>query len=343
MSDRPNIRISGAARRRAAADAALGDRAGKPPARTEGKAFAPANIALCKYWGKRDEELRLPMNSSVSISLGALGTRTRVRLGDGDRYVLNGSPLAPESAEGRRLREYLDLFRGPAAPGFEVDTENTIPTAAGLASSASAFAALAKALDVLFGWGLDLGALSILARLGSGSAARSVAAGFVEWRAGERSDGSDSVAIPWPERWPQLRIGLLVLASGPKSVGSRDAMRHTVETSPLYAAWPETARQDLETLRGAVRTRDFEALGRTAEANAMAMHATMLAARPAVRYWRAETVAALDRVAAARAEGLPVYATLDAGPNVKLLFEAASEMAVAAAFPEARAVAPFGG
>ncbi len=334
------VSAAGVERRRAAVRAVL---TGRPltPTRGEAVAYAPANIALCKYWGKRDAALHLPMNGSVSLSLGPHGTVTRVRPAACDRIVLNGERLSPGRDEARRLTEYLDLFRSPAAPGFEVQTKNTIPTAAGLASSASGFAALAIALDALFGWNLDLRAISILARLGSGSAARSVSDGFVEWRRGRRADGSDSFARRWPEAWPELRIGLRVLHREPKPVGSREGMRRTVETSPLYAAWPALARRDLAALRAAVRDRDFDALGRTAEANAMAMHATMLAARPAVRYWRPQTLAELDRVSALRAEGVAVFATMDAGPNVKLLFLADAEPVVRRTFPEVVTVAPF--
>ena len=329
-------------RRLAAARAALGARAGKPPRRSEAEAFAPANVALCKYWGKRDEDLLLPLSGSVSISLGELGTRTTVRVAESDRYWLNGAALEADRPEARRLREYLDLFRSDTAPAFEVRSANTIPTAAGLASSASAFAALARALDILFGWDLDVRSLSILARLGSGSAARSVATGFMEWHAGERADGADSYAERWPEEWPELRIAVQVVSNAPKPMGSREAMRHTRETSPLFAAWSQAARRDLETIRQAVGARDFGRLGRAAEANALAMHATMIAARPALCYWLPETLVALRRVEELRtAGGISVFATLDAGPNVKLLFLESDEHAVQEAFPESVVVSPF--
>lgn len=329
------------ARRRAAVMAVVG-RARFRPVAERVEAYAPANIALCKYWGKRDAALNLPTNGSVSVSLATHGTITEVRPASGDEFCLNGAPLAPDSPAGLRLKEYLDLFRSAECPAFAVKTENTIPTAAGLASSASAYAALARALDALFGWNLSPRRLSILARLGSGSAARSAADGFVEWRRGQRADGMDSFAVRWPVEWPKLRIGLMLVTSEPKAVGSREGMRHTVETSPLYAAWPAAAERDLRTLRAAARVRDFTRLGEIAEANAMAMHATMIAARPALRYWRPATLAVLDRVAELRAAGVEVYATLDAGPNVKLLFQAADEASVRFAFPELLVVNPFG-
>lgn len=327
-------------RRRAAVRALAGNRP-SIPVRAEASAFAPVNIALSKYWGKRDGDLNLPVTGSVSISLGELGTRTRLRPAARDRFVLNDTEVDPERPEARRLADYLDLFRSEAAPAFEVVSANSIPTAAGLASSASGFAALARAMDTLFGWGLGDRELSILARLGSGSAARSITEGFVEWRAGTRADGADSFGEPWAERWPDLRIGLLILSTAEKPIGSGEAMRRTVNTSPLYAAWPAAAAADLETIRSAVRERNFDLLGRTAEANAMAMHATMIAARPAIRYWRPETIDVLDRIAQLRAAGTPLYATLDAGPNVKALFLADAEPALRAAFDHLRTVRPF--
>lgn len=309
----------------------------------EGKAFAPANIALCKYWGKRDEELNLPVTSSLSVSLGALGSEVVLQPRSGpDRIRLNGQALSPESGFVRRAVAFLDLFRGAGGPGFEIEATNTIPTAAGFASSASGFAALTLALDRLYGWNLEAASLSILARLGSGSACRSIEPGFVEWRAGIRPDGMDSHGIRLEETWPDLRLGLVVVCAEEKAIGSRPAMKRTVETSSLYAAWPKQAAMDLAELKAAIRDHDFERLGRAAEANALAMHATMMSARPAVIYWRPESIAAMRQVAALREEGIPVYFTMDAGPNLKVLFERRHEPLLAAAFPGLQVAAPWG-
>ncbi len=307
-----------------------------------GRAFAPANIALCKYWGKRDEELNLPMTSSLSVSLDGLGTTTEICLrGDVDRLYLHDRELAPDSEFARRTSSYLDLFRPESSAGFEVRTRGDIPVAAGLASSASGFAALILALDQLFGWALDGVSLSILARLGSGSACRSVFDGFVEWHAGTRTDGMDSHAEPLNVHWPEFRIALLTLSDREKPVGSRPAMRQTKRTSTLYTAWPVQAAADLRDIRAAISDQDFERLGRVSESNALAMHATMLGARPPVLYWLPETVETLQRIWALRGAGAAIYATMDAGPNVKLLFEAKHEAAVRDEFPEARVVTPF--
>ena len=158
--------------------------------------YAPANIALVKYWGKRDEALNLPVTGSLSISLGPLGSHVELARGAGaaDAVWLNGKSLPVDSSFAQRASAYLDLFRPAPDFVFELKARNTVPTAAGFASSASGFAALAKAVDGLFGWGLGTRELSILARLGSGSAARSLEEGFVEWRAGTAADGMDSFA-----------------------------------------------------------------------------------------------------------------------------------------------------
>jgi len=312
-----------------------------------GTAFAPSNIALCKYWGKRDGALNLPVNSSLSISLGHLGTRTELRLRDEAGKMpavhLNGELQPPDSSFAQRTTAFLDLFRpmlGNAA--FEVRTENNIPTAAGLASSASGFAALVMALDDLAGWGLDGKQLSMLARLGSGSASRSVFDGFVQWHAGTNPDGSDSFAEPFSKPWKEFRIGVLELSNARKPVGSRDGMNRTVATSELYKSWPRQAAADLEAIRAAIDARDFPMLGKTAERNALAMHATMMAAWPPLLYLQPETIEQIHKVQRVRADGLEVYLTIDAGPNIKLLFLEENGDKVTAAFPRLQTIKPFG-
>lgn len=310
--------------------------------KTSGSAFAPSNIALCKYWGKRDAALNLPVNSSLSVSLGHLGTRTGIRVGNTDGIYLNNVLQDPGSPFAQRVSAFLDLFRpmlGDAA--FEVRTENTIPTAAGLASSASGFAALVMALDDLAGWGLDKKTLSMLARLGSGSASRSVLDGFVEWHAGSHSDGTDSFAERLPCEWPEFRIGVLELSDACKPVGSRDGMNRTVATSALYESWPRQSAVDLATIRRAIERRDFPVLGKTAERNALAMHATMMSAWPPLIYLQPETIEQIHKVQRVRADGLEVYFTIDAGPNVKLLFLEKDAFAVSAEFPGLKTIAPF--
>lgn len=311
-------------------------------AKDVGEAYAPANIALIKYWGKRDIELNLPVTGSLSISMGDKGTHASICFAAKDSLSINGEAVDPADKKARRLFAYLDLFR-PEGHHFEVVSKSTIPIGAGLASSASGFASMVKALDQLFAWKASAQTLSILARMGSGSASRSLYKGFVEWHQGSREDGMDSFAEPLDVRWPDFCVGIVELASGPKVIGSTEAMNRTVRESTLYQSWPDTVATDLLALKDGLATKNFQALGAVAEANAMAMHATMMGCKPAVCYWLPESVIAMKKVWALRESGVPLYFTMDAGPNLKLLFERGTESAVQAAFPEVDIICPFKG
>lgn len=306
------------------------------PSRESVTCFAPANIALCKYWGKRDTILNLPVTDSLSLSLGDLGSRCHLRFCEKrDQVSLNGEELSHLHPFVKRVSNYLDLFRQDRQAFYRVEAVNTIPTAAGFASSASGFAALVMALDALHGWELNASDQSILARLGSGSACRSLWQGFVHWQAGTRPDGMDSFGVPLTDAtWPELRIGLVMIDRAPKPIGSTEAMLRTVETSTLYGSWPTKVGQDMSELLQAIATRDFDRLGSTAESNALTMHATMLAACPPVLYWNSASLNAMQSVWQARKDGIPVYFTMDAGPNLKLLFPESAHTSVESRFPE---------
>ena len=303
-------------------------------------AFAGTNIALVKYWGKRDTALNLPATGSLSLTLDRLGTRTTVHFdghgdtgaGTTDRIVMNGAPA--DAATAARVSAFLDRVRtraGSAARAF-VTTENGVPTASGLASSASGFAALALAATRAAGLTLSPEELSVLARLGSGSAARSIFGGFVEMARGERADGSDAAARPLAvgDGW-DVRLVVAVTAAGPKPMGSTAAMEHTARTSPYYPAWLAGVDGDLAAARAAIAARDLPALGAVAERSALRMHAAAMAADPAIIYWNPATLAAIACVRALRDRGVPVFFTIDAGPHVKALCAAADADAVAAA------------
>lgn len=307
---------------------------GKPsePIHTEASAFAPANIALIKYWGKRNTELNLPVTSSLSLSL-ALGTHTTIKLATSDKCVLNGIECAPGDSFTKRLFAFIDLFRKPNTY-VHIDTKNEVPTAAGFASSSSGFAALTLALNNLYGWQKDPKELSILARLGSGSASRSLYPGFVEWHAGTRDDGLDSVSSPLSDSWPELSLGLVMISEKQKPIDSRQAMQNTVETSALYHSWPEKVAHDMRLARKAISEQDFTTLGEVAESNCLAMHATMMAATPPILYWLPETVAVMHKIWQLRASGLQLYFTMDAGPNIKVLLLKKDSQAIREALPE---------
>ena len=302
-------------------------------------ARAGANIALVKYWGKRDAALNLPAAGSLSLTLAELGSETTVRFTpdgagpDGrDRVVLDGSAAEPRFAG--RVQRFLDLVRATAGIALpaEVVTTNPVPTAAGLASSASGFAALALAASRAAGLAVPPTRLSELARRGSGSAARSIFGGFVEMAAGNLADGSDAVAhgIADEHFW-DVRLCVAVTAKGQKSIGSTAAMELTARTSPYYTAWLASVPTDLSEARSAIRARDLERLGVVAERSATRMHACGLAADPHILYWNPATVAAIATVKELRARGVAAYFTIDAGPHVKVLCTATDAEAVAAA------------
>ncbi len=291
----------------------------------EALARAHANIALVKYWGKRDEERILPMNGSISMTVDPFYVTTAVTFEDGlpeDRLVLNGLDAA--AVDQRRVTTFLDRIRALARVDARavIRSENHVPTGAGLASSSAAYAALAMAATRALGLNLSPTDLSKLARQGSGSASRSVYGGFVEWLKGNREDGEDSYAVPLapPDYW-DIRMVMAIVDSGPKSVSSRDGMRSVVETSPFYAGWQATVESDLAAVRNAILRRDFAVLGQVAEANAFKMHATTMGAVPPFTYWSGTTIEVIRRVQQMRGEGVPAYVTIDAGPHVVVLCE----------------------
>jgi diphosphomevalonate decarboxylase len=299
-------------------------------------ARAGTNIALVKYWGKRDQALNLPATGSLSLTLAELGTTTRVRFREdgttGDTVQLDAA--VADAAFAGRVSRFLELVRQRAGRRMaaEVSTRNTVPTAAGLASSASGFAALALAATRATGLALEAGELSALARRGSGSAARSIHGGFVEMAAGQRPDGADAIARPLlgPEAW-DVRLVVAVTATETKAIGSTEAMQRTAATSPFYPAWVEAVDRDLADARAAIEARDLPALGAVVERSALRMHATAMAAEPPILYWKPATLAAMRAVADTRASGGPAgYFTMDAGPHVKVLCRAADAPPLAA-------------
>lgn len=306
-----------------------------------GVAWAPSNVALCKYWGKRDVALNLPVTSSLSISLGNKGAFTQVKQeGTVDNYVVNGKPLSLLSNFAKRLQDFLNLFR-PYGAHYFIRVDTNVPIAAGFASSACGFASLVQALNQLYDWRLGKRDLSILARLGSGSASRSLFTGFVEWQMGENHDGMDSYGLQLEYIWPELRLGALVITTEEKAISSTDAMQHTVNTSPIYDSWPNRAAQDLASIKLALARKDFAMLGQIAENNALAMHALMQAAQPPIVYTLPATIAAMEKVRELRLANIPIFFTQDAGPNLQLLFLVEHESIVLHVFPELDVVLPF--
>jgi diphosphomevalonate decarboxylase len=294
-------------------------------------AFAAAhpNIALIKYWGNRDEALRLPHNSSISMTLAGLHTVTRVRFHDGfasDVVVLHGRPATGEAR--LRVTQHLDLVRRLAglSARAEVVSANDFPTAAGLASSASAFAALTVAATRAAGLDLSATELSRLARRGSGSACRSILGGFVEWEAGQDDQTSYAVPLAAADHWPLMDI-VAVISTAEKGVGSSEGHRLSA-SSPAQAARLASVADRLAVCRAALRRRDFPALANVVEQDSDLMHAVMESSTPPLRYRLPASLALMSAVQGWRAAGLAVCYTLDAGPNVHCLCPAAHAPAV---------------
>ena len=298
----------------------------------QARARAHTNFALVKYWGKRGATLNLPAVGSISVTLAGLSTETSVTfdasLGE-DSLELNGAPASADDAQ--RVSRFLDLVRGKAslADHARVVSKNDFPTGAGLASSASGFAALALAASSAAGLDLNATELSELARRGSGSAARSIFGGFVELARGQRDDGSDCVAkeLAPAAHWP-LKVLVAVVSDAKKETGSTSGMDASRTSSPYYAAWVDTHPHDLAALRSAIADKDFGLLARVTERSCMKMHAVMLATDPALVYWRGASVDCVHAVRELQKKGVPATYTIDAGPQVKVLTTAEHARAV---------------
>lgn len=288
-------------------------------------AKAHTNIALIKYWGKRNEELILPTNNSLSVTLDGFYTKTTVHFKEQlkqDTFILNDETISGVMYD--RVTQYLDLFRKYADRNnlyAEVISVNKVPTAAGFASSASGFAALAAAAAKALELNLSDQELSRFTRQGSGSACRSIYGGFVEWEKGQANDGSDSFAVQIaPQDHWDIRIAAVVLTAKEKDVSSRVGMKRTVDTSVFYDGWLESLPADLHAIKDGIKERDFEKVGAIAEANCLKMHATTLGANPPFTYWQDNTMTVMQAVQELRKANVPAYFTIDAGPNVKVLY-----------------------
>jgi diphosphomevalonate decarboxylase len=289
-------------------------------------AVAHPNVALSKYWGKREGEGNFPAVPSLSVTLGGLETRTSVRFDDAlaeDELVLDGA-VATGGPRARAV-ELLDRVRAASRERrrAQVRSHNDFPTASGLASSASGFAALALASVRAAGLDWPVERISDLARRSSGSAARSLFGGFVELEAGRPGAPSGTLLAARPiapvDHLP-LAVLVCVATEAAKDVGSTDGMRTTMARSPFAAAWLEHAPRLHERLRDALLARDLVTVGELAESSCLAMHASAIAA--GVTYWNGATLATLGAVRALRAAGLQVFASIDAGPHVKALARA---------------------
>lgn len=287
---------------------------------TTATAQASPNIAFIKYWGNRDNVLRLPMNGSISMNLDGLYTRTTVSFQPSlpfDELIINGHEVTGPGLD--RVSYILDIVRGLANVNerAEIMTENNFPTGTGIASSASAFAALALAGSKAAGLDLSEKDLSRLARRGSGSAARSIPGGFVEWQAGESEEDCFAFSIAEADHW-KLVDCVAIVSSAHKKTGSTEG--HSIApTSPLQAARVADAARRLDICRNAILNCDFDAFASIVELDSDMMHSVMMTSMPALHYWKPASIEVMNQVRAWRVEGIPACYTVDAGPNVHVI------------------------
>lgn len=284
-------------------------------------ALAHTNIALIKYWGKKNADLIIPYTGSLSLTLDQFYTKTQVsfdRQLEQDTLLINEQAVTDKSWQ--RVHDFLNLVRQQSGitENARVISDNHVPTAAGLASSASAFAALAAAASKASGMDLNERDLSRLARRGSGSACRSIYGGFVEWQRG--SDDTDSYAVPIENpNLKDIRIFALTIETHQKPISSRQGMERSVTTSPYYPTWVKVVESDLKEIKSAISQNDFTKFGAISEFNAMRMHALTLSANPDFLYFNGMTLDAMNEVKRLRHAGVECYYTVDAGPNVKVI------------------------
>lgn len=279
--------------------------------------YAPANFALIKYWGKENEELMVPNTNSFSVSMGKnLGTETKIQLSKNDEFVLNGKNIKKNDKKYTRLFDFLNLFRDQEVK-LKIISNNTMSTGAGLASSASGFASLTMALDKFCNWNLSKKKLSMLARLGSISASRSVYEnGFVEMK----KEGVNTYSAPFEHKWENLCIGILKFSNKEKSISSTEGMRKTVEESLLYKyGWKKQVETDLKEIKITIKKKDFEKFSEIVQRNALSMHATAISA--GILYWSEDTLKTIKYILNLQKEKVPICFTEDAGEHLKIFAE----------------------
>jgi diphosphomevalonate decarboxylase len=282
-------------------------------------ATAPSNIAFIKYWGKKNEILRLPENGSISMNLSGLQTITTVEFDEklkNDEIIYNG--FKEDNGTNRAILQ-IDLIRKIAKIDTKVKVVTTLnfPPSTGLSSSASGFAALTLATSYALGLNLSEKELSILARQGSGSACRSIPDGFVEWIDGNSSESSYSISLYPPDYW-NLKDIVVVVTSDKKEIPTTQGMKG-IKKSPFYQTRMLNIKQKIRLCKESLKNRDFEKLGQLSESEALEMHAVMITQQPPLIYWTSGTLQLMKYVQKWRREGILCYFTINTGQNIHLL------------------------
>ncbi len=301
-------------------------------------ATAPSNIAFIKYWGRKNEVLRLPENGSVSMNLSGLNTVTTVEFSSEyteDFVDINGTH---EQKESGRAVEHLNRVRALAGISHfaKVVSKNNFPSATGLSSSASGFAALTVAAASAAGLHLSLKELSILARQGSGSACRSIPDGFVEWLDGGTSDTSYAISLYPPDYWDLIDV-VVVVSEGRKDVSTSEGQK-LIGTSPFFSLRKARMKEKLVRAKRLLATKNFPEFGELIEAEALELHAIMLTSNPSLIYWTPGTLMLMKLVKKWRSEGLPVYFTMNTGQDIHLICERVSVDALKSKLAEVEGV-----
>ncbi|WP_165618910.1 diphosphomevalonate decarboxylase [Streptococcus pyogenes] len=273
-----------------------------------------ANIAIIKYWGKENQAKMIPSTSSISLTLENMFTTTSVSFlpdtATSDQFYING--VLQNGEEHTKISTIIDQFRQPGQAFVKMETQNNMPTAAGLSSSSSGLSALVKACDQLFDTQLDQKALAQKAKFASGSSSRSFFGPVAAW-------DKDSGAIYKVETDLKMAMIMLVLNAAKKPISSREGMKLCRDTSTTFDEWVEQSAIDYQHMLTYLKTNNFEKVGQLTEANALAMHATTKTANPPFSYLTKESYQAMEAVKELRQEGFACYFTMDAGPNVKVL------------------------
>lgn len=299
-------------------------------------AVAPSNIAFIKYWGKIDDELRLPANSSFSMNLDKCLTTTTVEFDEKythDSFEMIGEKISEKEKE--RTFKSVDLLRKKAKSSLfaKIVTKNSFPKSAGMASSASGFAALVVATARALNLNLSEKELSIYARIGSGSACRSIPDGYVEWKEGKTSEQSYAHSLFPTGHW-NLRNVLVIVRANEKKIPTSVGMEASRETSIFYKPRIEAVKKLHKQLLDAFSRKDFRIVGEIIEKDCVYMHSVMMTTTPPLFYWTPETLTLIQKVQEWRTEGIESYFTIDAGPNVHIICESKTEDALVAKIKE---------
>ncbi|MBZ9572465.1 diphosphomevalonate decarboxylase [Patescibacteria group bacterium] len=284
-------------------------------------AIANSNIAFVKYWGKANPKLFIPTRNSLSMTVNALNTQTTVEFSkdyEKDTLFINEEAQVGKLLE--KVIRHLDNLRRYTGVSLKatVISKNNFPKGAGLASSASGFAALTVASCVALGLGLNDQELSVFSRQGSGSSCRSIKGGFVEWIAGEKSEESFAYQL-YDENYWDIRDIIAIVKSEEKKVSSRVGMAASLKTCPLYDDFVKIATPNIKQIKEGLTEKNFEKIGEIIEFENFLLHTIMTTTRPPLLYWSPDTFRIIQEVSFWRKKGIQVYCTVDAGPNVHLI------------------------